>query len=134
MDHIAREKFFQRIDAALLGARGFFECVDEHFRQRNNVDVRFTHAAVADMRLWAVWVDDEDKHLNRYSLHSLGSLISKLCLPKQSLHRTSLFILVSATLYRQVMRAKRRTAKYCCLKKIGAMGRFRSFVRLKQPR
>lgn len=55
MDQSAREKFFERIEAAPLAARGFFESVDEHFRQRNDVDVRFTHTNVADMRLWAVW-------------------------------------------------------------------------------
>jgi hypothetical protein len=61
MDQSAREKFFERIDVAPLAARGFFESVDEHFRQRNDVDVRFTHTTVADMRLWAVWVDDADE-------------------------------------------------------------------------
>ena len=60
MDQSAREKFFERIDAAPLAARGFFETVDEHFRQRNDVDVRFTHTNVADMRLWAVWGEDAD--------------------------------------------------------------------------
>ena len=61
MDQAARDKFFERIEVAPLAARGFFESVDEHFRQRNDVDVRFTHTTVADMRLWAVWVDDEDE-------------------------------------------------------------------------
>jgi hypothetical protein len=51
----ARDKFYQRVEAAPLAARGFFESVDEHFRQRNDVDVRFTHTNVADMRLWAIW-------------------------------------------------------------------------------
>lgn len=32
MDQSAREKFFERIEAAPLAARGFFESVDEHFR------------------------------------------------------------------------------------------------------
>lgn len=58
MEQSAREKFFERIEAAPLAARGFFESVDEHFRQRNDVDVRFTHTSVADMRLWAVWGED----------------------------------------------------------------------------
>lgn len=60
MDQSAREKFFERIEAAPLAARGFFESIDEYFRQRNDVDVRFTHTTVADMRLWAVWGDDAD--------------------------------------------------------------------------
>ena len=55
MDQSARKKFYERIEAAPLAARGFFESVDEHFRQRNDVDVRFTHTTFADMRLWAVW-------------------------------------------------------------------------------
>lgn len=54
MGQSARDKFYERIEAAPLAARGFFESVDEHFRQRNDVDVRFTHTNVADMRLWAV--------------------------------------------------------------------------------
>lgn len=58
MEQSAREKFFERIDAAPLAARGFFESVAEHFRQRNDVDVRFTHTNVADMRLWSVWGED----------------------------------------------------------------------------
>ena len=62
MDQSAREKFFERIEAAPLAARGFFESVDEHFRQRNDVDVRFTNTNVADMRLWAVWETDGGKH------------------------------------------------------------------------
>lgn len=61
MDQLAREKFYGRIEAAPLAARGFFESVDEYFRQRNDVDVRFTHTNVADMRLWAVWGDDADR-------------------------------------------------------------------------
>ena len=60
MDQSARDKFFERIEAAPLAARGFFESVDEHFRQRNDVDVRFTHTNIADMRLWAVWGEDAD--------------------------------------------------------------------------
>lgn len=55
MGQSARDKFYERIEAAPLAARGFFESVDEHFRQRNDVDVRFTHTNVADMRLWAIW-------------------------------------------------------------------------------
>lgn len=55
MEQSAREKFFERIDAAPLAVRGFFESVDEHFRPRNDVCVRFTHTTFADMRLWAVW-------------------------------------------------------------------------------
>ena len=35
--------------------------MDEHFRQRNDVDVRFTHTNVADMRLWAIWEADAGK-------------------------------------------------------------------------
>ena len=62
MDQSAREKFFERIEAAPLAARGFFKSMDEHFRQRNDVDVRFTHTNVADMRLWAVWETDCGKH------------------------------------------------------------------------
>ncbi|PXW69292.1 hypothetical protein C7964_103812 [Loktanella sp. PT4BL] len=61
MDQSARVKFFERIEAAPLAARGFFESVDEHFRQRNDVDVRFTHTTFADMRLWAVWETDNGK-------------------------------------------------------------------------
>ncbi len=61
MEQSAREKFYERIDAAPLAARGFFESVDEHFRQRNDVDVRFTHTTFADMRLWAVWETDTGK-------------------------------------------------------------------------
>lgn len=62
MDQSARKKFFERFEAAPLAARGFFESVDEHFCQRNDVDVRFTHTNVADMRLWAVWETDADMH------------------------------------------------------------------------
>lgn len=58
MDQAARDEFFERIDAAPLAARGFFESVYEHFRQRNDVDVRFTHTDFADMRLWAIWESD----------------------------------------------------------------------------
>ena len=58
MDPLARKLFFERIEAAPLAARGFFESVDEHFQQRNDVEVRFTHTGVTDMRLWAVWGDD----------------------------------------------------------------------------
>ena len=61
MEQSAREKFYERIEAAPLAARGFFESVDEHFCQRNDVDVRFTHTNVADMRLWAVWETDAGK-------------------------------------------------------------------------
>lgn len=61
MEQSAREKFFERIDAAPLAARGFFETVDEHFRQRNDVSVRFTHTGASDMRLWAHWSDAEGK-------------------------------------------------------------------------
>lgn len=61
MEQSARDKFYERIEAAPLAARGFFESVDEHFRQRNDVDVRFTHTNVADMRLWAVWETDAGK-------------------------------------------------------------------------
>jgi hypothetical protein len=42
MEQSSREKFYQRIEAAPLAARGFFETVNEHFRRRNDVDVRFT--------------------------------------------------------------------------------------------
>lgn len=55
MEQSARGKFYERIEAAPLAARGFFESVDEHFRQSNDVDVRFTYTNVADMRLWRVW-------------------------------------------------------------------------------
>ena len=58
MDPLARKLFFERIEDAPLAARGFFESVDDHFRKRNDVDVRFTHTNVADMRLWAVWGED----------------------------------------------------------------------------
>ena len=54
MEQSAREKFYERIEAAPLAARGFFESVDEHFHLRNDVDVRFTHTTFADPRLWAV--------------------------------------------------------------------------------
>ena len=54
MEQSARDKFFERIEAAPLAAQGFFESVDEHFRPRNDVNVRFTHTNVADMRLWAI--------------------------------------------------------------------------------
>jgi len=40
MDQSARDKFFERIEAAPLAARGFFESVDEHFRQRNDAKVQ----------------------------------------------------------------------------------------------
>jgi len=53
MEQSARDKFYARIETALLAARGFFESIDEHLRQRNDVDVRFTHTTVADMRLSA---------------------------------------------------------------------------------
>lgn len=62
MEQSTRDKFYDRIEAAPLAARGFFESVEEHFRQRNDVDVRFTHTNVADMRLWAVWESDAGKH------------------------------------------------------------------------
>jgi hypothetical protein len=61
MDQSAREKFFKRIEAAPLAARGFFESADEHFWQRNDVDVRFTHTTVADMRLRGSWETDGGK-------------------------------------------------------------------------
>lgn len=61
MEQLTREKFFERIETAPLAARGFFESVDEHFRQRNDVDVRFTHTTIVDMRLWAVWSDEADE-------------------------------------------------------------------------
>jgi len=61
MEQSARDKFYERIEAVPLAARGFFESVDEHFRQRNDVDVRFTLTNVADMRLWAVWETDTGK-------------------------------------------------------------------------
>ena len=61
MDQSAREKFYERIEAAPLAARGFFESIDEHFRQRNDADVRFIHTTFADMRLWAVWETDSGK-------------------------------------------------------------------------
>lgn len=61
MEQSAREKFYERIEAAPLAARGFFESVDEDFRRRNGVDVRFTHTTFADMRLWAVWEADAGK-------------------------------------------------------------------------
>lgn len=62
MEPSARHKFYTRIEAAPLAARGFFESVDEHFRQRNNVAVRFTHTNVADMRLWAAWETKTGKY------------------------------------------------------------------------
>ena len=65
MELSARDKFYQRIEAARLAARGFFESVDEHFRQRNEVDVRFTHTNLADMRLWAIWETDAGKQRNQ---------------------------------------------------------------------
>ena len=55
MEQSARYKFYERIEAAPLAARGFLETVDEHFRQRHDVDVRFSQTSFADMRLWAVW-------------------------------------------------------------------------------
>jgi hypothetical protein len=61
MEQSARDKFYERIETAPLAARGFFESVDEHFRRRNDVDVRFTYTNVADMRLWAVWETDAGK-------------------------------------------------------------------------
>ena len=61
MDQSARQKFYERIEAAPLAARGFFESVDEHFSPRNDVDVRFTHTTFADMRLWAVWETEAGK-------------------------------------------------------------------------
>ena len=61
MEQSARDKFYERIEAAPLAARGFFESVDEHFRQRNDVDVRFTHTTFADMRLWAIWETEAGK-------------------------------------------------------------------------
>lgn len=39
MEQSTRDKFYDRIEAAPLAARGFFESVEEHFRQRNDVDV-----------------------------------------------------------------------------------------------
>jgi len=65
MEQSAREKFYERIEAAPLAARGFFESVDEHFRLRNDVDVRFTQADASDMRLWAHWADGEGKDRNQ---------------------------------------------------------------------
>ena len=61
MEQSARDKFYARIETAPLAARGFFESIDEHFRRRNDVDVRFTHTSVADMRLWAIWETDAGK-------------------------------------------------------------------------
>ena len=61
IEQSAREKFFERIEAAPLAARGFFEGVHEHFRQRNDVDVRFTHTDFAGTRLWAIWETDAGK-------------------------------------------------------------------------
>jgi hypothetical protein len=61
MDQSAREKFYERIETAPLAARGFFESVDQHFRQRNNVKVCFTHTTFADMRLWAAWETEAGK-------------------------------------------------------------------------
>jgi hypothetical protein len=58
VEQSARDKFYAHIEAAPLAARGFLESVDEHFRQRNDVDVRFTYINVADMRLWAIWETD----------------------------------------------------------------------------
>ena len=55
MEQSARQKFYQHIEAAPLAARGFFESVEDHFEKLNDVDVRFTHTTVADMRLWAHW-------------------------------------------------------------------------------
>ena len=61
MEPSARDKFYERIETAPLAARGFFESVDEHFRRRNDVDVRFTYTTVADMRLWAIWETEAGK-------------------------------------------------------------------------
>lgn len=55
MEQSARQKFYERIEAAPLAVRGFFESVENHFEKLNDVDVRFTHTNVADMRLWALW-------------------------------------------------------------------------------
>jgi hypothetical protein len=61
MEQSARDKFYQRIEAAPLAAQGFFESVDQHFQPHNDVDVRFTHTNVADMRMWAIWESDAGK-------------------------------------------------------------------------
>jgi len=55
MEQSARDKFYARIETAPLAARGFFESIDEHFRQRNDVEVNFTYTSIADMRLSAIW-------------------------------------------------------------------------------
>jgi len=61
MEQSACNLYYARIGAAPLAARGFFESVEEHFRLRNDVDVRSTHPNVEDMRLRAVWKADAGK-------------------------------------------------------------------------
>lgn len=57
----AQQNFFEHLAKAPHAARGFFETVYEHFRPRNDVDVRFTHTVASDMRLWAHWVSRDEK-------------------------------------------------------------------------
>lgn len=50
VEQSARDKCYERVEAAPLAPRGFFESVDEHFRKRKDVAVRFTNANITDMR------------------------------------------------------------------------------------
>jgi hypothetical protein len=55
MDQSAREKFFERIEAAPLAARAFFESVAEHFWRQFNVLFWFIHTIFAEITLSPVW-------------------------------------------------------------------------------
>ena len=57
----AHDRFFDHIAQAPYAARGFFETVGEHFRPRNDVEVKFTHTGASDMRLWAHWASHDEK-------------------------------------------------------------------------
>lgn len=61
MEQTARDKFFERIEGEPLAAQSFLESANEHFRQSNDVDVRFSHTTVANMRLWSAWETDACK-------------------------------------------------------------------------
>ena len=119
MEPSAREKFYERIEAAPLAARGFFESVDEHFRQRNDVDARFTHTNVANMRLWAGCETDTGKQREQVFATMTWKPTKQAVSARTKLSPDEFFNLVSETLYRQMMRTKRRTAKYSFLTKIG---------------
>ncbi|MGX9352351.1 hypothetical protein ACS3QZ_14205 [Shimia sp. W99] len=75
----AQQRFFEHIVQAPHAARGFLETDYEHFRPRNDVEVRFSHTVTSDMRLRSHCLSRDEKEEKQILAHWHGAAVSVHC-------------------------------------------------------